>query len=50
MHREKRVFTIAVTRNPEILSKADLVVNLRDGRIATAKDRVAREIKEIIIT
>ena len=33
---------IAVTHNPEILSEADLVITLRDGRIAGVKDRVAR--------
>ena len=33
---------IAVTHNPEILSEADLVVTLRDGRISNVKDRVAR--------
>ena len=33
---------IAVTHNPEILSEADLVFTLRDGRIADVKDRVAR--------
>ena len=33
---------IAVTHNPEILSEADLVVTLRDGRITDVKDRVAR--------
>jgi putative ABC transport system ATP-binding protein len=34
---------IAVTHNPEILSDADLVITLRDGRVASIKDRVARE-------
>ena len=29
---------IAVTHNPEILSEADLVITLRDGRIADIKD------------
>jgi putative ABC transport system ATP-binding protein len=33
---------IAVTHNPEILSEADLVITLRDGRIADVKVRVAR--------
>jgi putative ABC transport system ATP-binding protein len=33
---------IAVTHNPEILTEADLVVTMRDGRIADVKDRVAR--------
>jgi putative ABC transport system ATP-binding protein len=31
---------IAVTHNPEILSEADLVITLRDGRIANVTDRV----------
>ena len=31
---------IAVTHNPEILSEADLVITLRDGRVANVKDRV----------
>jgi putative ABC transport system ATP-binding protein len=33
---------IAVTHNPEILSEADLVITLRDGGVASIKDRVAR--------
>jgi putative ABC transport system ATP-binding protein len=33
---------IAVTHNPEILAEADLVVTLRDGRIANVQDRVSR--------
>jgi putative ABC transport system ATP-binding protein len=33
---------IAVTHNPEILSEADLVITLRGGQIASAKDRLAR--------
>jgi putative ABC transport system ATP-binding protein len=33
---------IAVTHNPEILAEADLVITLRDGRIADVKDRVAQ--------
>jgi putative ABC transport system ATP-binding protein len=33
---------IAVTHNPEILDEADLVVTLRDGRIAHVEDRVTR--------
>lgn len=37
---------IAVTHNPEILSEADLVVTLRDGRVAELKDRVTRETQE----
>jgi ABC-type lipoprotein export system ATPase subunit len=37
---------IAVTHNPEILSEADLVITLRDGRIADIKDRVVRATQE----
>jgi putative ABC transport system ATP-binding protein len=37
---------IAVTHNPEILSEADLVITLRDGRISDVKDRVARATQE----
>ncbi|MBN1659106.1 MAG: ABC transporter ATP-binding protein [Anaerolineae bacterium] len=33
---------IAVTHNPEILAEADLVLTIRDGRIAAVQDRVAR--------
>lgn len=33
---------IAVTHNPEILSEADLVITLRDGRVADVQDRLAR--------
>jgi putative ABC transport system ATP-binding protein len=32
---------IAVTHNPEILAEADLVVKMRDGRVANVRDRVA---------
>jgi putative ABC transport system ATP-binding protein len=31
---------VAVTHNPEILSEADLVVTMRDGEIASIKDRL----------
>ncbi len=31
---------IAVTHNPEILSEADLVITMRDGEVASVKDRV----------
>jgi putative ABC transport system ATP-binding protein len=34
---------IAVTHNPEILAEADLVITLRDGKLATVKDRVTRQ-------
>jgi putative ABC transport system ATP-binding protein len=33
---------IAVTHNPEILTEADLVITLRDGRIARVEDRLTR--------
>ena len=33
---------VAVTHNPEILSEADLVITMRDGRISGVKDRVTR--------
>jgi putative ABC transport system ATP-binding protein len=33
---------VAVTHNPEILGEADLVITMRDGRIASVKDRLAR--------
>jgi putative ABC transport system ATP-binding protein len=33
---------IAVTHNPEILAEADLVITMRDGRVAQVKDRLAR--------
>ena len=36
---------IAVTHNPEILSEADLVITLRDGRIVNARDRLTRALK-----
>ena len=38
---------IAVTHNPEILTEADLVVTLRDGRIAHVKDRLTRAAEAI---
>jgi putative ABC transport system ATP-binding protein len=34
---------IAVTHNPEILAEADLVITLRDGKLASIKDRVSRQ-------
>jgi putative ABC transport system ATP-binding protein len=33
---------IAVTHNPEILAEADLVITLRDGQVASFKDRLTR--------
>ena len=41
---------IAVTHNPEILDEADLVITLRGGKIASIRDRVARETLEAIVT
>ena len=38
---------IAVTHNPEILSEADLVVTLRDGRTEHVKDRLTRTTEAI---
>jgi putative ABC transport system ATP-binding protein len=38
---------IAVTHNPEVLSEADLVVTLRDGRVTDIKDRVTRKTLEV---
>ena len=38
---------IAVTHNPEILSEADLVVTMRDGRITDIKDRITRLAQEM---
>jgi putative ABC transport system ATP-binding protein len=37
---------IAVTHNPEILSEADLVITMRDGRVTDMQDRVARQSRE----
>ncbi len=39
---------IAVTHNPEILSEADLVLTLRDGKVADMKDRVLRKAHEVM--
>jgi putative ABC transport system ATP-binding protein len=38
---------IAVTHNPEILSEADLVITLRDGRVSNIQDRVSRKAAEV---
>ncbi|HSR30226.1 MAG TPA: ATP-binding cassette domain-containing protein, partial [Anaerolineae bacterium] len=38
---------VAVTHNPEILAEADLVLSLRDGRIADINDRVARTVTNL---
>jgi putative ABC transport system ATP-binding protein len=35
---------IAVTHNPEILSEADLVITMRDGEVASVKDRVGNAV------
>ena len=34
---------VAVTHNPEILTEADLVITMRDGRTAKVEDRVTRK-------
>jgi putative ABC transport system ATP-binding protein len=41
---------IAVTHNPEILAEADLVITLRDGKLATVKDRVSRQAAQPSVT
>ncbi|MEM7114057.1 MAG: ABC transporter ATP-binding protein [Chloroflexota bacterium] len=38
---------VAVTHNPEILSEADLILTLREGRIVKVDDRVSRQ-KEVV--
>jgi putative ABC transport system ATP-binding protein len=40
---------IAVTHNAEILAEADLVITLRDGKVAEVKDRVLREAQEVMV-
>lgn len=35
---------IAVTHNPEILSESDLVITMRDGEVASIKDRVGNAV------
>ena len=39
---------IAVTHNPEILTEADMVITLRDGRLADIKNRVVREAQRVM--
>jgi putative ABC transport system ATP-binding protein len=39
---------VAVTHNPELLSEADLVITLRDGRVKDLRDRVSRRAQEVI--
>jgi putative ABC transport system ATP-binding protein len=39
---------IAVTHNPEILTEADLVITMRDGKIIDVKDRIRRKAQEMI--
>ncbi len=39
---------VAVTHNPEILTEADLVVTLRDGRMTDVRDRPIRMAQEVI--
>ncbi|MEM7131760.1 MAG: ATP-binding cassette domain-containing protein [Chloroflexota bacterium] len=34
---------IAVTHNPEILSEADLIIKIRDGKITALEDRITRQ-------
>ena len=38
---------IAVTHNPEILSEADLIVKMRDGRVIKVEDRVTRKMEGV---
>jgi putative ABC transport system ATP-binding protein len=38
---------VAVTHNPELLSEADLVIALRDGRVEAVRDRVSRRAQEV---
>jgi ABC-type lipoprotein export system ATPase subunit len=45
-YREKGSL-IAVTHNPEILTEADLVVTMRDGKITDVKDRITRMTQEV---
>lgn len=40
---------IAVTHNPEILTEADLVVRMRDGRVTNVEDRITRMAQEVIL-
>jgi putative ABC transport system ATP-binding protein len=39
---------IAVTHNPEILTEADLIVRMRDGRVTDIQDRVVRRALEAV--
>jgi len=39
---------IAVTHNPEILSEADLIIRMRDGKLVNVEDRVTRKTQETI--
>jgi putative ABC transport system ATP-binding protein len=39
---------VAVTHNPEILTEADLVITMRDGKVAEIKDRVSRKTQEVV--
>jgi putative ABC transport system ATP-binding protein len=39
---------IAVTHNPEILSEADFVIKMRDGRVTNVQDRVTRKTEEVM--
>jgi putative ABC transport system ATP-binding protein len=40
---------IAVTHNPEVVTEADLVIKMRDGRVTEIKDRVTRQTQEAIL-
>jgi putative ABC transport system ATP-binding protein len=40
---------VAVTHNPEILAEADLVITLRDGKVADTQDRVLRKAQEMLV-
>jgi putative ABC transport system ATP-binding protein len=39
---------IAVTHNPEILTEADLVIRMRDGKLVDIEDRVTRRLRESV--
>jgi putative ABC transport system ATP-binding protein len=38
---------IAVTHNPEILTEADLIFKMRDGRLVDIEHRVTRHMQEV---
>ncbi|MFP4346136.1 MAG: ABC transporter ATP-binding protein [Anaerolineales bacterium] len=39
---------IAVTHNPEILTEADLIIKMRDGRLEAIEDRAVRRMQEAL--